>query len=787
MTRRVVRAALVLCVLCAASRAVPVFSEPLAPPLRFDFESGPHDWRAGKADVPLAAAPGRPGRSLALEADFPGETVISLERRLDLSSAKSLQFDVFFEHKNAATRLREGLQVTLYLKDAELHWYQSTYLLRLPAGRWARYRVNLSGASTDWAPMGHFRPWDGRVRRDLRELGIKFFSRDRFQARLFVDNLVISTEEPRPRPPLQLINFRTNTETVPRCGLFEIVFELSREYENPFDPEQIDILATFIAPSGEVTVVPGFFYQGYVRKFERNEETLLPVGRSEWRVRFAPRQAGTHTWFVAVNDGEHVQTDRRTFTCVESDNPGFVRVCRQDRNYFEFDGGGFFYPIGHNIPAAYNVKGASLMGVTILPKRGTFAFDRFLDGMHAGGENYARIWLASWSFGLEWTHKYDRHYHGLGRYNLENAWRLDYVLNKARRYGIYTQLALTTFGHYRVRGSLGEGDWHYSPYNSANGGFLDRPTQFWTNGRAQKYYHRMLRYIMARWGYDTHIMSWEVSNEIDLVSGYKSLLPQIVQWHRDCVRTIRRYDQGRHLITTNFANCSRDPAILQLEEIDYSSTNWYTMDIVDKMRQIYHMKAAFRKPAIMVECGADFRGSTAPVTERYITVCLWSSYMMPLGGAGMQWWWGFIDERDLYRLFRPLALFAKGEERRNQGFAMHAAKILDGKTGAAVGNIRAECLRNSTRAFLWVCDNALFDKNYQAPSELHQDLALSVPGMRDGDYEAEFWDTLTGEVRGRRPVTSKDGNLRFPLPPFHSNMAVKVKAREAETAPAAAK
>jgi len=755
--------------------------QPLTAAARFDFETDTGGWHAIAGRAILAEAPGRDGRALHLSATFPGEAVVRLAQPLDWSEARTFQVDIYTDAEAGAFTERAPLQVCVYVKDDEHHWYQTTNLFRPPVRRWARYQVDVSGTSTEWSPVGHYRPWSVRVRGRLREVGIKFFSRAAASTTLYVDNVTISPAMPAPRPELRLINFRTNAETVPRYGLFEVAFELSREYADPFDPETVDIQGTFIAPSGEVTTVPGFFYQNYLRSLEKNEEILTPVGRSDWRIRFAPREEGTYTYFITVDDGDRLETQRRTFLSQPSTNPGFVRVCRDDPRYFEFENGDFFYPIGHNIPAAFNAKGAEMLGVAVLRHRGTFAYDSYLDGMRRGGMNFARIWLAAWSFALEWSKSYDAHYHDLGQYNLENAWRLDYVLDKARRHGIYSQVALTTFGHYRLSTEF-EGDWDYSPYNVRNGGFLEQPWEFWTNSRAQKYYRRMLRYIMARWGYETHIAGWELCNEIDLVSQYGAQRPNIIRWHLDCAETIRRYDQGRHLLTTNFANKEHDPALIALDEIAYSSTNHYNVNIVDVMKDIFHKKAVFRKPALMTECGYDFRGSTPELTERYIPICIWASYMMPFAGAGMQWWWDFIDDRDLYFYFRALARFAAGEDRRRRNLEMASAQVVDSVSDLPVPGMRAECLRNDQNGYLWVCDQVLFDKSFRGTPPLHEGKAVSLPGLRDGQYVAQYWDTHTGEVLAESEFVARGGSARFPLPPFRGNMAIKVKPAPAEKA-----
>ena len=713
------------------------------------------------------------GKAVRLQAGFPEkDACLRLQRRFRWKDADKLQARVF-----VPTQARGCVQMTAFLVDADFRWYQSTRLIEPAKGRWSRFRLDISPTSVDWAPVDHFKPWGGDVTNHIREFGFKIFGKEAYAGPVHVTDIMV-TRNVRPTAPLRILNYRTSASTVPRHEKFEITFSLSRGYDNPFSPDEIDIAANFISPSGEVTTVPAFYYQNYIRSFERNKDVLKPLGRGEWKIRFAPRHEGEYRYMIAVNDGDRLTTHPRTITCTPSTNPGYVRVSPKDPKYFEFDNGDFFYPIGHNIPATYNVKAAQQLGLHVLQHEGTFAYDRFLKGMGEAGENFARIWLAAWSFGLEWSTRYDPAYRGLGRYNTENAWRLDYVLDQCRRRDIYVQLTLTTFGHYRSETK--EGDWPYSPYNTANGGFLYQPQQFWSSKRAQKYYQQMLRYVMARWGYSTTVASWELSNEIDLVTGFKGMKPAIVQWHTDCADWIKRFDQGRHLITTNFANWGNDDTIIRLPAIDYTSTNRYHTQVPQILNEVYNVKSRYGKPALVAETGEDFKGSSAETTERYIQVCIWTSYMMPFAGSALQWWWDFIEDRDLYFYFTPLVKYAEGEDRRGRDLAIGSAHAVKKGGSEVISTVAVRILKNRTSAYAWVYDTAIVTNELVSAIADRKDVEIIAGHFANGAYTVEYWDTFTGKVIDTEKIATTNGSLRFALPPFRSNIALKIK-------PAAAK
>ena len=738
----------------------------------YDFEKGLRPWRAGPGGPVPTTVSGlslaRLSRVASLKLKRHVSACLRTQTPMDLTRFRTLRFLVRLPKAHAKMHL------AVHLVDRDDHWFQTAERIIVPRGRWTAIEVDLRPEAAVFESLGHARPWGPYVARHVREIGLHLFADRPVSGEFCVDDIEFVPAADG-RCAQEIFNFEVSGDEVGRYERIEITFELARTYANPFDPAEIQVRGRFTAPSGKAVEVPGFFSQDFERRIDRKIERLTPVGSPKWKVRFAPRELGEYTYVIEVSDGETLRTSPRRFRCVSSESRGFVRVCTNDPRYFEFDDGTFFYPIGHNIPATFNVKGAAALGLTVEPFEGTFAFDRYLDGMARGKENFARVWMASWSFGIEWSPRYQRSYRGLGRYNLENAWRLDYVLDKAERNGIYVQLALTTFGHFRLEKF--EGDWAYSPYNVRNHGPLQRPQQFWTHAESQETYQRMVRYAMARWGYSSHVAAWELINEIDLVTGYGKLKPQIIEWHRRCVRTIREFDPNPHLITTNFAIFQNDPAILSLPEISYSSTNHYNVQIIRQMRKvIFPIKTKFGKPAIMAECGYDFKGALAETTERYLHICLWSSYMIPFAGAGLSWWWDFLDDRDLYHRFAPLAEFAEGEDRRGRGLEMSEGALRE-QAGKPVPQLAADTLQNDRSAYFWIYERRLLRAEADAdftPGP-RENIVLELRGLLAGEYRIEFWDTRKGGCIQQLTAPAKDGILRCPVPRFTSDVAGKVK------------
>jgi len=616
------------------------------------------------------------------------------------------------------------------------------------------------------------------------EFGVKFISRQAFEGPLLVDGITLERSEDGLPRRNAIYSLHTNGAKIGRYEKFEVSFNLARTYVNPFDPDEVNVAGKFICPDGSTVSVPGFFYQGYVRRMEGGAEALVPTGQSQWRIRFAPMQLGTYHCYVEVDDGERIRSELDTFRCVPSSSRGFVRVSRTDPDYFEFDDGTYYFPIGHNIAAVHDVR-ARVMGVNIPAAEKTYAYDRFLSKMQANGENFGRVWMSPWSFGIEWTKAYDVHYRGLGRYNLYNAWRLDHVIEAARQHGVYLMLLFTAHGEIGYH----EGDFRGndparlqgSPYWNNYGGPLESPVDLYSSPEAIKFYKRKARYIAARWGYATSIMAWEILNEPDL--GFAQARDPMetgrraAEFVRQVALHVREHDPARHLITSGMWQHGHPYAAptLALEELDFFAGHIFASDLGAQVAADQrYIKAKFNKLLLVTEAGLTPFAQDPVHTQRAIHSALWTSYLLPLSGTACPWWWVLIDQKDLYGDFAALSAFAKGEDRRGKGYRTAAIQVADLGSGRALG---ARCLRNETRVFCWAFNAFSFSAQADWAQEKPAGAVITIPDVQDGRYSVEVWDTHEGTVMTSLQATAQGGAVAFELPPFTHDIACKVWRR----------
>lgn len=801
----------VLARLAAAVAALLASRAGLAEEHHWSFETGRDGWRNIGCSTRRSDAGAHAGSwSLAVSRTFPGCATIELRfprrERLDVSETPRLRYRVFAP-RAAGTALR----TLFFLKNKDGLWYQCVRHLPLYPGRWTEVEFDLSPSSSQVEPVGHFRRWSNSAAAEIETIGIKFFSQRGFQGTVLVDAIDISEADDAERGPLAITDFQAGAARVPQFAKLELTFDINRSYQNPFDPDIITVDAEFRDPDGEKVTVPAFHYQDFVRvdrarRVEKSRllEDLVPVGGGCWKVRFAPAKAGLYSYVLKVVDNagrrkETLTTRPRRFRCVPSSRRGYVRVAA-DRRHFEFSTGQPFYPIGHNVHSSNDVSDRNLRLLNLQPQggprrrgkvgpqddRGTKAYETIFAKMAAHGENLAEVWMASWSLELEWTDRW-RHYFGLGRYNLHHAWKLDRILAIAERHGIYIHLVLDNHG---ALSTFSDPEWDDNPYNEENGGFLADCKDYFSRLMARRWYRRKLRYIIARWGYSTRIMGFELWSEIDLTGNTWNdhqnprFLNAKVAWHREMTRHIKKIDHGRHLLTTHYSGTyARVQApLVQLPGIDYIALDAYRSggrtrtghkSIVHLFEKTSRRLRIYGKPILVTEYGGSpkVKYATLERMEADLHAGIWSAYMMDHAGTPLLWWFMYIDRENKYGHYKALANFAKGEDRRNRGL-----ETVKPMVSGAQSPVSCLALKNDRSAYMWVYDEQSAREMPPRGREIeHRDTAVSLDGFRNGPYTVEFWDTYAGRLIRKVPMTTKNGRLTLRIPAFKNDIAVKIK------------
>ena len=778
-------------------------------PRQWTFEEGLRGWQTVNCKAEKSGEQAVDGlSSLRMDVRFPLAASIYFEGELRCDEFEKVRLSVLVPE--AAPK---GVKVLFYLKDKDGLYFQYVHHGKLAPGKWGRITIDISEASAALRPQGSFSRWNRLVSSRMNLMGIKLLSEASYSGPIYVDN-VERVRMPVRAGKVGILDYRPGPSKVEVFDKFEVSFRLNREFSNPFDPDEVRVDAQFRShSSGRTFSIPAFYSQDYVRRNDRGrkeifmltdtnrsiskeieverQETLTPVGAPCWKVRFSPLEPGEHSYHLLVRAGkERVSTRWKSFTAVPSERRGFVRVCKSDPKYFEFDNGDFYYPIGHNVRSPFDERWwAVVLGRNELPPdRGTYTYDTLLKKMHDNGENFAEIWMASWWLAIEWTSEW-RGYHGLTRYNLENAWKLDYMLELAEKHDIYFHLVFDNHG----KGSTWcDPEWEDNPYNAANGGPVESAEDYFSDRDAIRLYQKTLRYIVARWGYASRIMGFELWSELDLVgNGYNFFKnPVKAAWHREIGQYLRNIDQFGHLVTTHYStDHSRiDPRVASLPEMDYVVVDAYRNEggIIPLLQTTYRVAGQYGKPCFVTEYGGSPWATTAsqviPLLKADLHAGLWSTYMSNAAATPLLWWFEFIDHQDQYFRLKALAEFAKGEDRRNRNLRSERA-IVSSKSGYLF-RLGAMTLKNQEMAYVWVYDRIAMERwPTEGAERTFQEVSIVVSNLGPGDYDVEVWDTHKGVLVESKNCTANDrgrgrSTLTIPLPEFTTDCALKVKKVE---------
>jgi hypothetical protein len=460
--------------------------------------------------------------------------------------------------------------------------------------------------------------------------------------------------------PLTIRSVMPNRATVPAFSMAEIRADVSATYSNPFDPDEIAVDALITTPDRRTVRVPGFF--GVPMKVDQQgaSERLRLSGKAGFFVRYTPVAAGVHRIVItARNRGKTVQAKPLTVTATPAASPGFVRVSKLDPHYFAYDNGRQFIAVGENLCWA--------TGPTPLKR-----YSEWFQSLGKAGANWVRLWLAFNEKGLEWmpapTPKAGvGTYLGLGRYALDNAYRLDEVVRMGAENGVHVMFCIGTYGEFTEGGFFGEGSWVSNPYNARNGGPCEKPEDFWTNETARKLYKQRLRYLIARWGHSPFVFAWEFWNEVPPT-------PAQAKWVAEMAAYLKANDPNRHLVSTTYG----DASVWRCPDVDFTMTHMYgqagnTPDFTPQILAHVREHRPYGKPYLLAEFGIDWQRDDGYWDPKGIGTSMhngaWATLMAGAAGTSMLWYWdGYVHPNNLYRVLTPVRRFADAVDWQKAAF-----------------------------------------------------------------------------------------------------------------------
>lgn len=557
-------------------------------------------------------------------------------------------------------------------------------------------------------------------------------------------------------------------------GLYEISFNLG-DYPNPYDPEVIDVYAIFRSPKGNTFRVNGFYFEAYNFMEKNGVEVAARYGDGDgWKIRFTPDAVGRWTYEIHGVDGTRstqlssYKGEALAFDCNARDAEGFVR--KANAHYLKREAyvngqrrDHSFFPVGPNV-GWYTTADYYYFKKPY----GIYEYQRYIDAL-ADNANYMRIWLTryqylslyGWENAIRDNGKPIMYFDS--NLNQKDAAELDFIVDYAADHGITMMLCVFNYGDFKddtvfldkcdKRNSKPSG-WRNNPFHTVLG--LDRPLDFFSDPEARRITQNLLRYIVARWGYATNILSWEFWNEVDNV--FKGVpfeekdRQAIIDWHSIMAQLFSELDPHHHLLTTSLASVKglEDFEKKLFRDLDFVQRHYYQyiqtaksseklsqklFEISGKMRDTYPLK-----PSFIGEYGLNSK-SDELVKEKMdpfgieIHNTLWSSLFAGTAGAASYWYWTYLDARDLFSIYRPIAQFSKTLPLLSDSFTAQTTGEIQGATMAFPNGLETYYLMNANEDTLigWSQDEAFtFQSLRRLTDEVNEkgyfvDLAVNDP------------------------------------------------------------
>ena len=530
--------------------------------------------------------------------------------------------------------------------------------------------------------------------------------------------------------PPEIINIRQLQDSVGLFEKFEISLNAKCEFENPFDPDEIDIAATFVSPSGRNWRIHGFY------------DYDLGV---LWKVRFSPDEKGMWNYTVNVRDknGEAV-SERRSFRAYPSDKKGPIQVA-PNRRYLQHPDGSSFFGVG----LWYNDAYAGYNSGRITGEN--------LDQLKALGVNFISTYITP----------LETYASGLGRYDQNICGRLDEVFAMLEERDMLLSLNLW-FHSYLSETVWGGGNvrWYTNPYSQ-----VTTAKDFFRSEPAWRLQEKLYRYFIARWGYSRALAIWFIVDEVNGTDGWvsgDSLMA--ATWGKKVHDYLKSNDPYNHLTTGTRSGGIRefwhqgyqtfDLAAREIYEaqgypitksasLDSATTHPLTHSYFNYAHQIAKLWNGYEKPAIIGETGWDHT-YYEPGMPGYLALyhnALWVT--LTTGTAMTPFWWAFSDRLNDNVVTRQILSLRKFTD------AIPFSKLTN-PTPVRIGLPEGD-------GFAMSSDGVIFGWVVNPSTDVAGD-TIKLTSVKNGKYKLRLYHTWRGEFLQEKEISVGNGDLTINLP-----------------------
>jgi hypothetical protein len=518
----------------------------------------------------------------------------------------------------------------------------------------------------------------------------------------------------------------TNTEPVGLYEKFEAILLLGdASYENPYDPEEIDVRATFRSPTGKTWEIFAFYDD-----FD---------SRDQWKVRFSPNEIGTWHYTLRATDVKGTgRSEEYDFESVASDYHGWLEVSPDNPHYLIHDDGTSFYGVGPAYPWRVNDGPDGLAW------------------LEASGANMFYYWNIMYDTGGSIIESISS---GLGRYDQPKCGRIDQVLAWSEARGLKVMLSIWPHDLLCDAISGWVQRWDQNPYNQ-----ICDVKEFYGSEEAWSYQEKQYRYLIARWGYSRSLEIWEMVCEINGTDGWLyGNRADALSWLRKVYDFFHRSDPYGRPVTVSQSGGLYWPDgyyIVDLPNVHLYETGWPAHFANDPLRSsmwIYgdvarQLGQDFNKPGIFGEAGYfDNYGNFSAGSNEYITMyhnALWTTWANGLAAAPL--WWDFGTKT----IFTP-ELMAQMHAFAKIVHTIDYAHLPLKQASIAVPQCDAYAMNTDSVGFGWIRDIEGIDVSNRL---------FTLAGLADGRYAVTWIDPWMADTVKTNVRISKGNQLVDQLP-----------------------
>jgi hypothetical protein len=523
---------------------------------------------------------------------------------------------------------------------------------------------------------------------------------------------------------------RAMKDTVGLYEKFEIMLDLNSVYENPYDPDQIDITCIFTSPSGDEWKIFGFYNQSWF----------------PWMIRFSANEIGEWTYIIITKDKSGIaESEPGKFFVNESEHHGPIRIA-QNKRYLEYEDGTTYYGIGLWFNGAmYSFRGERESPEYVLNELKNLKVN-FISTILPPIETIGT---------------------GVGRYDSDLCRRVDELLNWLEERDMI--LSLNLWFHSFLSETIWPGfnkRWYVNPYQ-----FVCKAKDFYSDKKAWKYQEKLYRYMIARWGYSRALGIWFVIDEVNGTDGWaKGDSLGAAKWGKNVHDFFKENDPYRHLTTGTrsggvqewwpegyevFDLAAREIyeaqgfPIIEDGKIDPEDENPLRSNYMNYITEIRKLWNGFEKPAIIGETGWDhtFYEPNMPGYLAMYHNVIWAS--LANGLSMTPFWWAYsdmINDNVVTKQMTSIANFTKN---------IPFNKLTNLKPVDATSSNGDVFVMNSDQlAFGWIVN----------PNADVTDAEVTVNDMADGTYNLRIYHTWRGQFIQKSEVLAKNETITFKVP-----------------------